>query len=129
MDSNFGVIFKKGAEPVGNLLKFTPPEITVKSLETTNHGSGGYTEFLPTKLLNLGEMEFTVGAAASLYAVLKNDMISGTISTWTIEFPGTEMPNYSFDGFPTSIKMNEMDASSPDIQKLVIKIRPTGGIS
>lgn len=127
-DTTFGVILKKDGASFGSITKLVPPSFESGKVDVTNHGSGNFSEFIPTKLVSLGEMEIECFAASAMYLSCVSEMKLGTVSSWGIEFPGSVIPPLQFSGFLTSLKLSDYVADSPDVQKFMLKIQPTGAI-
>ncbi len=127
-ETTFGVILKKGGTSFGSITKLTPPSFESGKVDVTNHSSGNFSEFMPTKLISVGEMEIECFSNSATYLSCVSEMGAGTVSAWSIEFPGNAIPPLQFNGFLTSLKLSDYVAESPDVQKFMLKIQPAGSI-
>jgi hypothetical protein len=102
------------------------PELTEKSLDITNHASGGEDEAIPSGLIVSGEFTIAILAQHGTLGTLKTAMTNKTINTCHLTNP---IDSYVFKGFLTSVKEEAADATNPDAVKITLKVKPTGGVT
>lgn len=123
--SNYGTLLKKGSTVIGEIVTIDPPELINEAVEATSHSSGGWREFIPGGLKEVGEFSATVNFAANAtVSGITTDLIAGTISSYTFEFP--QGSNWTFSGFVVGFKPESADAQSPEALTAEVKFRPTG---
>lgn len=123
---NYGSTLTKGGVAVGACLVIDFPELSTGKANTTNHGSGGYEESIPTGLIALGDVTLSVIVKDGVLTGIRNEMQSKTISTVAIS-DGVE--TVSGDGYYVSAKKEAADAQSPDVSKLTVVIAFTGPLA
>jgi hypothetical protein len=102
------------------------PELTEAALDITNHASGGVDEAIPSGLVSSGEFTIAILAQHGTYATLKTAMTNKTVNTCHLSNP---IDSYVFQGFITSLKEEQADATNPDAVKITLNVKPTGGIT
>ena len=124
--SNYGATFTKGSQPIGDCIVLDFPEIKMDAVESTNHGSNGAREYLPSMLYGLGEITLSVIVASGVLDGMFTELSAGTVSSCVIT---NSVDTMTFDGFYTSIKPESADAQKPDVDKVTVVLQPTGDIT
>lgn len=123
--TNYGVVLSVNSTPIGEMVTIEPPEITNLALESTNHASNGYREFISSNLIEVNEFTVTIHYVVASGAYNPLDKVtSGSKDTYNLSFPNGA--NWSFDALVTGFKVLEADAQNPDTLKAEITFRPTG---
>lgn len=99
------------------------PEITTDELDSTNHSSGGYAESVPSGLVRVGDITMSVLEESGNFSTFQTAMVNKTIATSVIENNLTTLTGSSFI---VSVKMEDADAQSPDVNKLTVVLAATG---
>lgn len=99
------------------------PEITTDELDSTNHSSGGYAESVPSGLVRVGDITMSVLEESGNFATFQTAMVNKTVATSVIENNLTTLTGSSFI---VSVKMEDADAQSPDVNKLTVVLAATG---
>lgn len=119
---NYGVGLKKGTTSIGEIVKISVPEVSTEKKESTSHASSGKREFIPSGLLELSDFTVTINAISANLVTLYTDMKAKTVAAYTIDYTtGSGLADWTFNAFPLSIKISEMDAQSPDVLRAEIK--------
>ncbi len=125
-NSNYGSTFTKGGTTIGKCLVIDFPEISTQKINTTNHASGGRTEYIPSKLIDASDITVSILAETGKAISVFNEMAAQTISTCVITDNGVN--TLTFSGWYQSVKEEPADAQSPDADKLTCVIVVTGGV-
>lgn len=125
-DSNYGSTFTKGAASIGKCIVVDFPELSTGKANITNHASGGKTEYIPTGLIEAGDITLSVLAEATTLSGMYTEMEAKTVSECVITNP---VDTLTFDGFYQSIKVESADAQKPDVVKLTVVLAVTGGVT
>lgn len=125
-NTNYGTYLKKAATVLGEIVNIDPPELINEAVESTNHSSGGYREFISGGLRELTEFTCTVNFIGVTVSGIMTDVVAGTKASYSIEFTDDATTKWTFDAIPTSFKPSAMDAQSPDVLQAEITLRPSG---
>jgi hypothetical protein len=138
-NKDYGTILSKGAgdgppetfTAVGEIISTGIPEIIAEKAETTNHSSGGWRSFIPAGLKSLGEFELTLVATAAVVEDIYDDIVAEDVSTYKVTYAGTDLAldSWTFEAFPTSIKVGDAKADAPEAMTVVVKFQPTGALT
>jgi hypothetical protein len=129
---DYGTLLKKGTTTVGEIVSVGIPEIKAEKAETTNHSGGGWRTFIPAGLKSLEEFELTILATGSLVSSLYTDMTAETISVYTVDYAATtsgSLLDWSFNAFPTSLKVTDMQSDKPEAITLKVKFQASGSLT
>jgi predicted secreted protein len=131
--SNYGTLLKVGDgqevetfASIGEVVNIDPPELINEAVEATNHGSGGWKEFVSGGLKELTEFTTTVNFVDAAVTALYNDLVAGTEKNYQIVFPDDGSTTWTFAALVVGIKPMSVDAASPEALQAEIKFRPTG---
>jgi hypothetical protein len=123
--TNYGVTLKRASVLIGDIVIVDPPELSNPTVESTNHASGGWREFVAGGLKEVGEFGITVNdTTAVLVSGMVNDLNNGTSASYLMGFP--DSTSWQFAAFVTSFKTKSADASKPEALQAEVKFRPTG---
>lgn len=125
--SNYGATFTKGGSAVGQLIVLDLPEETTEKINVTTHASNGKTEYIPSKLVDVGDVSMTVLVDnVSTLQGIANEMAAETVNQ-CVAFDG--LHTHTFSGWYLSVDPTPAaDAQNPDAVKLDIVLAVTGGI-
>lgn len=128
---SYGTILKKGSTSVGEIISVGVPEIIQEAVETTNHSSNGWKTFIPSGLKELGEFELTLIAGSTVFNTIYADMTGETVAEYTVDYPtgSTNLTDWSFMAFPTSVKIEDMDATKPEAMTFKVKFQSSGSLT
>lgn len=122
--TNYGVVLKASGSPIAEVTKLDFPELKNPAVDVTNHGSGGYKNFISSGLKELPPFKATISGSASGLNVFKTNWSNGTAANYEINFPTSSgIGAWTFPALVTSIKFGESDAKSPD--QLVMEVEFT----
>lgn len=128
--TNFGVTLKKGAVSVADLTNIDFPKVSTGAIESTNHSSGGYREYIPDGLIEVETFSVTAIGTKAVYTAIKADIDAGTTATYKLDFTvASGITDWSFSCFPVSIEITTADAQSPDIVEFNVEMRPTSTLT
>ena len=99
------------------------PELTTEPLNSNNHSSPGYTEKIPSGLVDVGDITMSVLEESGNFATLQTAMVNKTVATSVIENNLTTLTGSSFI---ISVKPEDADAQGPDVNKLTVVLSATG---
>ena len=102
------------------------PEITTDKLNATNHSSPGYAESVPSGLVTVGDITMSVLEESGNFSALQTAMVNKTVQNSIIENNLTTLTGSSY---VISVKMEDADAQSPDINKLTVVLAMTGTLT
>jgi hypothetical protein len=125
-DSDYGSTITKGGVTVGRCIIVDFPELATDKINTTNHASGGWSEGIPSGLINAGDITLMVLIEGALVSTVIAEMLAKTVSEVVIT---NEADTFTFDGFYLSMKPESADAQSPNALRASVVITPTGEIS
>jgi len=133
--ADYGVLFRRGTgvapytfTTIAQATVVGIPTITQVMAEYTNHGSGGWREFIAGRLRTIEA--FTVNLAWDMadatHIALLASFNAGTAEHFRIVYATTPAVNWSFDGLIEKWAPQAEDAQNPKVITLVLTIRPTG---
>lgn len=129
--SNYGITLKKDDSTTGTLIgevvNIDPPEYMQAAVESTNHSSGGYRQFVSSMLSEMGEFKATINYLDSDIDKLVADLKAGTVAAYTITFPTGHKEKFS--SLVTNMKPLAADATNPATLQAEITFRPTDNTS
>jgi len=99
------------------------PELTTDALDATNHSSGGYAESIPSGLVRVGDITMSVLEEAGNFATFQTAMVNKTVATSVVE---NNLATLTGSSFIISVKQEDADAQSPDVNKLTVVVAATG---
>jgi hypothetical protein len=124
-DSNYGSTFTKGGSTIGKCIVVDFPELSTEKINITNHDSNGKTQYIPSKLIDAGDITLSVLAETTELSGIYTDMEAESIEQCIITNPVDTM---TFSGWYQSVKEEPADAQSPDAVKLTVILAITGGV-
>lgn len=99
------------------------PELTTDELDSTNHSSGGYAESVPSGLVRVGNITMSVLEEAGNFATFQTAMVNKTVANSVIE---NNLATLTGSSYILSVKQEDADAQSPDVNKLTVVLAATG---
>ena len=126
-NTNYGTLLKRESVTIAGVVSIDPPELENESVEVTNHGSGGFREYISGGLKGAGEFSCGLNYVQTAVSGIYNDFSSGTVGEYSITFPNNIV--WSFDALVTKYKAESADAQSPEALQLTVTFQPTGEIS
>lgn len=123
-ETNYGATLKRNGVALGEVVKMGIPELKSEFGENTTQTSG-YRESIPLNLFAVGDMSLTVNLTSSASS-LKTDFTSKTKAVWSIEFNNSASTILSWNGYVSTFKVNDLDASSPDVLTANVNIKASG---
>jgi hypothetical protein len=124
-ESDYGSTITKGGQAVGKCIVIDFPEIGGEKINTTNHASGGWSEGIPSGLLNVGDITLMVLLEPGVLDGITDEMLAKTVDEVII---ANEVDTLTFDGFYLSVKPEAADSQSPNAVRASVVISPTGPI-
>lgn len=124
-ESDYGSTITKGGVTVGKCKVADFPEIATGKLSSTHHGSGGFAESVPNKLITLGDITISLILEAGTLAGILADIEAQSIEEIVIS---NGIDDMTFDGFYLSTKPEPADADSPKLITASVVIACTGPI-
>lgn len=133
-ESNYGTLLKigDGGTPtevftvIGEVVSIDPPELVNEAIESTNHSSGGWKEFISGGLKELTEFTATINFVDVDITALYNLAVAGTPKNYQIVFPDNGNTTWTFAALVVSVKPLSADAQSPEALQAEVKFQPTG---
>lgn len=125
--TNYGTLLKRSGSTIAEVVSIDAPEYANPEIEATNHSSSGVREFISGMLKEMTPFKAVVNELDGGLATVVGDLAAGTIVTWTITFPNTDVQ--TFDALVVGVKPLTADAQSPDVLKAELSFRPTGTLS
>ena len=125
--TNYGVILSDSAGTIGEVVSVDPPEMSVPSVESTHHGTGGHRTFVSSKLAEIGEFKATINYVKANIATLYINMRAGTVGRYTLAYDSLNAD--LFGALVTNIKPMTADATKPETLKAEITFRGTDSFS
>ena len=122
-DSDYGTTLTKGGVTVGRAMVIDWPELATDEINTTNHASGGWSEKIPSGLINVGDITLMVLVEANLYGTVIAEMEAKTISAVVLS---DAQDTFTANGFYKSVKKEAQDAQSPNAIRASVVISFTG---
>jgi hypothetical protein len=132
--SNYGVLLKKGdgATPteaftaIGQVVSIDPPEFIAEVVESTNHNSGGYKEFVSSGLKELTEFSAIINFISADVTVFTGLITSGVATNFQLTFPTATPTVWNFSAIVKKVKPMTADAQSPEAMQAEITFQPSG---
>lgn len=123
--SNYASTLTFAGAEVGKCLIVDFPELNTPRINTTNHASGGWSEAIPSGLINVGDITLSVIVTDTVLAAIRTAMLARTIDEIIV---GDVVETITADGFYVSAKKEAADAQSPDVIKATIVMAFTGPV-
>ena len=130
--TNYGTLLSSGSSiidlvTIGEIVSIEPPEVMNETVETTNHSSGGWKEFVSGGLREVSEFTATINFVDANVTNLYNNMISGSVvNFYRVSFPDDGSTTWTFKALVTSVKPAGAEADSPEALQAEITFRPSG---
>ncbi len=106
--------YREGEEwvKVAHLVNTTPPAVTTTEIESTDHDSAGFKQFI-SGIKDGGEIPFTINVAdmdnvQKLFALAD----SGEVARWKIDVPTSPMLSVEVDAFLKSFALSALDSGT-----------------
>ena len=122
-ESDYGSTLTKGGITIGKAMVLDWPELATAKINTTNHASGGWSEGIPSGLIEAGDITIMLLMESGTYAAIVAEMLAKTISPIVL---ADEVDQLNGDGFYLSIKKEAQDAQSPNAVRASVVISFTG---
>lgn len=124
--SDYGATITKGGVTVGKCIVVDWPELATAKINTTHHGSGGWSEGIPSGLIEAGDITLMVLLEDGMLETVITEMLAKTVSTVVLS---DTINTFTFSGFYLSAKKEAADAQSPNAVRASVVISPTGVIT
>lgn len=124
--SDFGTLVTI-AGVTGKITSIDPPKLSVGTIETTNHSSAGWREYIADTLKGAGAFTLTMELTGALVAQL--EAVWAAFAPVAVTFTEYGAPAWSFNGILKDIKNSVADASKPSEEVVTITIQPTGAVT
>jgi hypothetical protein len=116
---------------IAEVINVPPPGIDNPTTEGTSHGSGGYREFISTKLKEVPEFTFDIqfiptAATHNVTTGLLSKVISGAVTNFKFIFPNVGATTWPFAAIVSKFAPASSDARSPKSLQATITLRQTG---
>jgi hypothetical protein len=126
-DSNFGTLISIAGIANMKVVSIGAPVMQMGTIETTNHSSGDWRQYIADNLRSIKSFKVTVEAneaiVAAVYAVWNAHVPVACV------FTEYNIPAWSFDAAILSFDLGTADAKKPDEETVVIEIQPTGTVT
>jgi hypothetical protein len=125
-DSDFGTLVTIAGVTM-KVINVPPPKLSVGVIETTNHASSGWREYIADTLHSASTFSVT--------AELTGAMLAQVVAVWAadaavaISFTEYGIPAWTFDGLVTDIVLSTANAKAPGEETVDITIQPTGEVT
>ena len=125
--TNYGSTYTFNGSTLGPAQIIEYPEVSTGVVETTNHAGGGVSEYIPSGVLTLGQMTFSVIlSAATVVTTLDTAIDSKTVANSVV---ANGVNTATFSSFIVSVKIESADATGPEANKATVVVQPTGTIT
>jgi len=124
--SSYGTLLYSGSTVIAGLVKLESPKIKNAKINTTNHGSGGYTTFISGSLTEIDDFKATFSFDGTTNATLYSALIAGTIGSYKIAFPNSK--SWTFNALVTEFQPEGSDAQSPELLQYSVTFSPSGSM-
>ncbi len=124
--SDFGTLCTI-AGVTAKVINVEPPLLSVGTIETTNHSSANWREYIADTLKGGGAFKLTVEASAANVAQIA--AVWAAFAAVAIVFTEKSMPAWSFSGLLTDFKYETANAQKPGEETVTITIQPTGAVT
>lgn len=114
-----GTIVKQNGVVVAELRDTTPPQLTRKVIDTTNHNSGY--DAAVVGIRRRAELQFELGFVHHLHSGILNSYDQANFDQWEIDFP--DGSSWVFSGYITAIGPKQPVDNG---QTASISIKPSG---
>ena len=111
----------------GKVINVDPPALSVGVIETTNHSSAGWREYIADTLMGAGKFTLTMEVDASLVGNLQT--VFAAFAAVAIVFTETGMPAWTFNGILSDFQFDAANASKPTEATVKVTIQPTGALT
>ena len=122
-ESDYGTTLTKGGVSVGKAMVLDWPELATAKINTTHHASGGWSEGIPSGLIEAGDITIMLLMETGVYAAIVAEMLAKTVSAIVL---ADEVDTLTGDGFYLSIKKEAQDAQAPNAVRASVVISFTG---
>lgn len=125
-ESDYGSTLTKGGQAIGRCIIIGFPELSSEKINTTNHASNGWSEGIPSGLIQAGDITCMVllEEGTDITAMI-DEMLAKTISEVVL---ANGVNSFTFDGFYLSVKPEDADAQAPNAVRASVVMTPTGEI-
>jgi hypothetical protein len=129
--TNYGVKLEKETlgvySVIGEVTSLDFPELINPAIEATNHQSGGYREYVSSKLVEVSEFKATVNYVANVtISGMLTDLTGGTARNYKFTFPTSPASVWTVSALVTSLKPGSADAQGPEAMSAEVTFQPTG---
>jgi hypothetical protein len=109
------------------VINVSPPAVNVGKIETTNHSSAAWREYIADGLKSLAE--FTLTGEASAVNVAQLQAVLAGFAPVAVVFTEKNLPAWSFTALITQYKLSDANAQSPTEEIITVTIQPTGALT
>jgi hypothetical protein len=124
--SDFGTLCTI-AGVTGKVINVDPPQLAVGVIETTNHSSANWREYIADGLKSLAPFAVTMEVSGALITELET--VLAAFAPVAVVFTEKSIPAWSFNALIPSFKINAANASSPTEEIVTVNIQPTGSVT
>jgi hypothetical protein len=116
---------------IAEVVNLPPPGLDNPTAEATSHGSGGYREYISTKLKEVPEIPFDINfiptaATHNITTGLLSKVVSGAVTNFKFIFPNVSTTTWSLSAIVSKFVPAAADAKAPKPLGGTITLRPTG---
>jgi hypothetical protein len=109
------------------VINVPPPKLSVGMIETTNHSSAGWKEYITDSLKGASSFSVTAELTGAMLAQLTT--VWAALAPVAITFTEYGIPAWTFNGLIGDIAMSTANAKSPGEETVDITIQPTGAVT
>jgi hypothetical protein len=125
-ESDYGSTLTFGGVSIGKCIVIDFPELSTDKINITNHAGAGWSEGIPSGLINTGDITLMLLLETGTLSGITADILAKTVDQVSI---ANNIDAMVFDGFYLSCKPEAADAQSPDALRASVVITPTGTIT
>lgn len=130
--SNYGILLKVDNSgsfvTIGESVEIEAPEIENKTVDATNHGSGGWKEVVSSGLKEISDFTCKFNYVKTDITALYTDLGAGTKKSYQICFPDSGSSIWQFSAFATKIKPGSASAEKPEALTVEVTFTPSGSM-
>ena len=109
------------------VINVPPPKLSVGTLETTNHSSANWREYIADSLKGASSFSVTAELTGAMLAQLTS--VWEAFAAVAITFTEYGIPAWTFNGIIGDIALSTANAKSPGEETVDITIQPTGAVT
>lgn len=125
-ESDYGSTITFGGVAVGKCQVIDFPELATAKINATHHGSGGWSEAIPSGLIEVGDITLMILMENGKLDTYVDHMLAKDVDTVVI---ANEVDTMTGEGFFLSVKEEPADATAPNAIRASVVITYTGALT